>query len=68
MTFDEFLLTLDEQWHDQHNACDYAKAAWDAAIDSAAKIAESNILAPPGQWGKGAAYNAEKIAKAIRAL
>jgi len=57
---------------------DAARAAWEKALTigeargrvmgmgDAAGIAESNILAPPTQWGKGAAYNAKKIADAIR--
>ena len=67
-SFDDFLLLHDEKWHDTHNAYDFARSAWDEALKLAAKIAASNIPAPPTQWGKGAAYNADKIAKAIRAL
>lgn len=35
-------------------------------MGDAAWIAESNILAPNTPWGQGAAYNAKKIADAIR--
>ena len=43
MTFDEWLDTngLTEDWHCTHNACDYAKAAWNASQKhTAAKCAE----------------------------
>lgn len=34
MTFDEFLLKHNEEWHNTHNACDYAKAAYEAGRKS----------------------------------
>lgn len=36
MTFDDFILTLDEQWHNTHNSYDYARAAWNMALQQVA--------------------------------
>ena len=70
MTFEKFILTLNEEWHNTHNSYDYAKAAYEAGQkaerETCAKEAMLFGMKHDCTWKHSQAIAAKCIAEAIR--